>query len=540
MASLQNYKVPRPKWPRHWEESSYYNLVTGSTQNTVSFDLNLLFNDIAAEARTNMKRAYVTGFAFLLNVTCKVPGGIGQAVLSRSILLKNLEAVFDITTSTPNFPNNYYQSSTNFSYVDIDARVNNPDIYSYIGELDVANTRYPEVYSNSAVATPFPGDVDNVSSGSALISGKPRVNPQDPWGCASSFIMLNTNAGGLTTFSDDFVIPMPVCIKSGAMGYDPVKVDRLPLEVFSSPNQKAIFTISPNNKRTALQVLTALATGPVQDLVIDIALACYIDYDEHDDPYAHGVTWQNSSIAINAAGGTIPADFYRLIAIYPQIIEYKDPGRGGASEVASLMFKPFDWNTEFNWQDDGSKIQWNWNGADVFPGKSRPYLRKIVQAWAQNGNAGTSYKLYYDKEGVLFCGTYSGLGSPTVEVNDNFTAISGYMTFMPIFPLAFTNPAARGFAPGFMCTPGEAGQSMQIQIMGTTMSDAMITCARKITMAGSQNWILQENVLRQFEVYGQYSAEMSMNVRWNRLLDSTGPVRATLFEPVLPSVAKSA
>jgi len=521
-----NYLVPSVKWPRGYMSAGTFDFSgTGGSNRSITFDLNQAFQDIASEARTDKKRAYVHHFVWNFIVEHTTVIGVGNT----STTFKQLEAIMNIKTNVPAIPSSYYQNETNFSYVDIDTRRLNPDCYRYLDELDVGTSQYPNQYADDSYGT----SPAIIAYGSFLHNGKPNQEGIDTWGCASKFI--STVQGGAMVFSDTFSVPMPVCRKSGFLGRDPIKTDRLPLELFASSNSKALFNLSYIGGITPLEVLT-VDTGAPATCKVTVELLAYIDYDDENDDLFHGVTWQNEAIAMGLTGNTVAADYYDMIAIYPEIIKYAD-NCGANVGMPNLYFKPFDF-APILWDGNASKIQWNINAENVYPGKARPYFRRIVEDFNRCAVDGASYsKLYFKREvSNLFVSSISALSGPTVEVNYNFAYTAGYMTNFPFLPLALTDPMRRSFGPGFMSKPGSQVE-MLIQLTGMALTSDMIKYCRKLTLGGSQNAVPQEEKIRNYEQFGR---DIQSTAKWRTCLDGGASPRAALFEAVVPSTARVA
>ena len=523
IASSPNIPVTRRR-PRYYTVDSF-TLVTASGR--VNFDLNAGLNDVATDARSAGQRAYIHHFVVRIGLEYKdVAGEAGNF----SILFTNLLAAMSIKTKVPLLTSYLWSNETRLHHAELDGLSVNRYAVAIQRQLQAGTSRYPVNYGNDDFAQH--GAVSNgFGTGSILINGKPDEVTNDTWNCSSRFMNICTNAGVANGFTREYSMVIPATIKSGAPVH-PLYVDRLPMEIFTSSAQKAQFNIGFANSLTLSDVLRAGAT-PCGALKMTISLDAYVVFDLATDPFAHGVTWQSDPFAINATGQTPGADFYRQIAVYPP--SYDTAQTDGLA--TGLFFNPYDFST-INWDSDSSRVQWQVNGVNIWPSTERNFARELVADYNSSEDLMVSPGLYYERGlGNTFTSGAGTTGGGTV-VNPNYVSVLGKMTHMPILPLAFSNPAQVGFAPGFFGTPGDANTSLQVSLLQWSLTPDMINSTRAIVMAGTTNWRNQRDNIRMFETYGS-NARGNASAAWRPFIDNPNSSRAALFEPLMAETAPS-
>ena len=530
MAIIRDVTLPQVRWRNRYQNVGSSVLVKSGS---INFDINQGLQDLVSDARTNGMRANIHHFAFRFKITwTEVPG----AIFDMAIPFEQIACCFNLKTVVPAAPKYLYPVSTSMMYVDIDSRVVNPMCQDLFIEEQFGTTRYAPVQTNDE-------GKNWIGSGSQGfgIFGKYDSNAADPWGNSSRFLDVCTPAVGGRTFTREYVVLLPCCERSNAIGWDPTVIDSMPAELFTLATNKAIFTV--DNKfplwiDDVMAVKIAGVTTKPTGVAVEVALDAYIQYDLDTDVYHHGVSWQADTISVNASGQTFPADYYRHIAVYPMVSTYSD------GDMPNLQFKPHNFSAASPpFDSDSAQITWTYDSEKVYPtGGARNYYRDAISDYNSGSKTGNNPNLFYEKgKGMLYVGGKSTLASPTVESDNNFLLTMGYMTQFPILPIAFSIPGALGRGPGFFAKPGgtqNGSHSMQVQLGGWALSSDMISTTRAIYDAGSQNFDDQKQFIEKLSVYGANAPTANAMPAFKPLVDNVTSSRASLFAPLVPWVAK--
>ena len=528
---INNPTIPIPRWrPRYYSVGSFNLGLLGTGGGT--FDLNQGLNDLATNARTNGMRPYV--HHYVLRIKMKYPTLFNPIPIST--IFQNILSLMLIQTSVPSIPTYLFPNEVDLTTAELDALSVNPICYNIARKEQEGTTRYPVNYANDDFAdtaglVPLdPNEYVGVGATSKMVSGKPNNTPNDTWNCASRFLTLADN-NVIGDIEKEYFVCIPACVRSGTPGIDPVFVDRLPLELFTSPNAKALFNVKVRPGANLAQALTVNGVTPAT-LDATVSLDAYVCFDLSTDTYRHGVTWHSEAIAITSSGQTVPTDLYRQIAIYPAF-------KGKILDATvSTFFDPWDFAAlPVPFDRDDARVLWTINGVNAWPSTDRNFIRELVSDYSSGEDTVNNPGLYYERgAGHLFSGLNSSSISATVQRNPNYRHTVGFMTHLPILPLAFTNPSAVGFAPGFFGLPGSSNITLQVQLLGFALNAGMVSSARKIVYSGSNNWSNQRDAIRMYEVWGS-NVQNAAQPRWQPHLDSTSSARAALYSVIVPEFA---
>lgn len=528
---INNPTIPIPRWrPRYYQVGSFALGALGTGDGT--FDLNQGLNDLATNARTNGMRSYI--HHFVLRIKLKYPTVVNPIPLAT--IFQNILSLMWIKTSTSVIPTYLWPNQTDLTTAELDGLSVNPICYNIARKEQEGTTRYPVNYANDdygdngGLALVDPNEYVGVGALSKVISGKPNNVPNDTWNCASRFLTLG-DSGAIGDIEKEYFVCIPACTRSGTPGIDPVFVDRLPTEVFTSPNVKALFNVGVAKGSNLAEALTVNGVAPAT-VEATVSLDAYVCFDLATDTYRHGVTWHSDVIAMTPSGQTVPTDLYRQIAVYPY------PQGKVLDATIATYFNPWDFEAlTVPFDRDDARVLWTINGVNAWPSTDRNFVRELVSDYNSGEDTVNNPGLYYERgKGMLFSGKNSSRISATVQRNLNYQNTVGLMTHMPILPLAFTNPSAVGFAPGFFGLPGSSNITLQIQLLTFNLSAGMVAATRKIVYAGSNNWSNQRDAIRMYEVYGS-SVQNAQMPSWQPHLDSTSSARAALYSVIVPEFA---
>lgn len=519
-----NIPVMRSR-PRYYEVGSF-NLAGPDPSGRVNFDLNAGLNDVATDARSRGLRPYIHHFAVRIKIGWTNRDHLGA---NASVLFVNLLAAMSIKTKVPLLTSYLWSSETALHIAMLDGLSVNRWACQFQRFLQAGTTRYPVNYGNDAVAGG--ALAEGSGSGSQLINGKFDSVTNDTWNCASMFMDIGTSNALPYAYEREFTFVIPATVKSCSR-ISPLYVDRLPMEIFTSSTQKALFDIGFMGANKLSDVLQATGQACAA-LSMIVSLDAYCVFDLKTDDFAHGVTWQSDPFAINSTGQTPGPDFYREISVNPPTLS-KAITDGAAT---GLFFDPFDFQS-IGWDNDASRVQWQVNGVNVWPSNSRNFARELVADYNVGEDDGVNPALYYARNGGnTFSSPNTTYPAPT-QKNYNFFSLLGKATHMPKLPLAFTNPGQIGFAPGFFGTPGDANCALQVQLLQWALTADMVKATRSIIMAGSTNWSKQRDNIRALEVYGANVQGQQMP-SYRSLLDNPNSSRSRLYEPIVAETARA-
>lgn len=497
-----------------------------STPFSVTFDLNQGLNDFASATRSFGKRLKIHHFVFKFDVDF-VAVIVNPPV---SILFNNILSLLRLKTTTPLIPDYLYQEPTTMDIVHLESFMVSPICYQLTSELD--NNSIPksviDAYDNS-----FSSHVAEMNP--KVVNPNSNNDPNDTYGFASKFVPIGWGTNDPVIRS--YFVCIPCCIYSNPVSRDYVYTDTLPAEIFTSPSGKALFTISlDDNSKPLSSIMGLVVSGTftqVSNLNIKISLYAYCSFEESDDDFIHGVTWKSASMAMKNTGDSIKPDLYRVGYIgLPQASTYSD------GNATMLQSRPFDFaSLSVNPFSDKAYINWIIDGNNVWPSSERNYAYELVRDWNLGFRTNSNNRLmlnYSSNQSNLFISPSSSL---TGNKNSIITGVAGYLSYAPFFPLFFSHPGRKGFAPGFLQIPGE-DVSIQVQLSKWTITDAMASRFRAITMSGSENWSKQRDTIRRFCINGASNDNKGIGT-WHPLLDRGGSIRDKLFSIVVPEYCKA-